>query len=117
MKELFEIGFFMCLFNFSNIWLSITEWFCVLVGFLIQYILLRKGRGMATKWGFPCLLLVGIIISECMVWTITGWDRLAVALIYGFIVCLMLGAVLAWLVYRLPGWIKKDNQKFRRKLL
>jgi len=106
----------MCLFDFTNIWVSIIEWFCVLVGFLIQYILLRKVRSLPAKWGFPCLLLAGSVVCEYMTWTITGWDVLAVVLIYGFIVCLALGVVLAWLVYKVPGWVKSWIKKRQSKI-
>ena len=108
MKELFEIGFFTCLINFSgNIWLSLIEWFLVLVGFLIQYILLRKSRTLFVKGIFPGLLLAGLVVGEGLVWSVTGWERFSVVLSYGFGICCMLGIILAFLVYKIPLWIQK----------
>lgn len=108
MKELFEIGFFTCLVNFAgNIWLSLMEWFFVLAGFLAQYILLRKTRRLVTKWIFPCILLAGLVVGEWMVWTVTGWERFFVVIIYGLGVCCMLGLILAWLAHKLPTLIQK----------
>ena len=112
MKELFEIGFFMCLVNFSgNIWVSIIQWAFVLVGFLVQSVLLRKAKRRFVKWIFPGLLLAGLVVGEWMVWTVTGWERFSVVLTYGFGICCMLGVLLAWLVYKLPGWIQKKRQE------
>ena len=111
MKELFEIGFFTCLINFSgNIWLSLIEWFFVLLGFLIQYILLRKSRTRFVKGIFPGLLLAGLIVGEGMVWSVTGWERFSVVLSYGFGICCMLGVILAWLAYKTPQCLKKGKR-------
>ena len=109
-KELFEIGFFMCLFHFGgNIWLSLIEWIFILIGFLIQYILLKKAQTLIVKVAFHILFLAGLIVGECMVWAVTGWERFSVVLLYGFGICCMLGVILAWLAYKIPLWIQKGR--------
>ena len=92
--DLFEIGFFMAFWNWSNPILTLLVYFCVMIGSVLQILLQKKCRRSIMK----CLLIgiysIGIIISECLWHTITGWDRLAVDFVYGFVVCLWLGAVI-----------------------
>lgn len=96
--ELFEIGFFSGFWNWSAPNLTILLYFCVATGFALQFILQRKCRKPAIRWSIIVLCAFGIIISECVWQTITGWDRLGVDIIYGLIVCLLLGAIIMMIV-------------------
>ena len=96
--ELFEIGFFSGFWNWSAPNLTILIYFCVAIGFSIQFILQRKCRKPELRWSFIALCAFGIIISECAWQSIIGWDRLGVDIIYGLIVCLLLGAVIMKIV-------------------
>ena len=90
--ELFEIGFFTALWNWSNPILTILVYACIAIGALIQFVLLRKCRKPAMRWSLIGICGIGIIISECAWQVITGWDRLGIDIIYVIIVCLLVGA-------------------------
>lgn len=90
--ELFEIGFFTALWNWSNPILTILVYACIAIGALIQFVLLKKCRKPAMRWSLISICGIGIIISECAWQMITGWDRLGLVIIYGFIACLLMGA-------------------------
>ena len=92
---LFEIGFFEAFWNFSNWILSLLVYLCVLIGFVIQTVLLKKCRAAGIRWSFIAFMVIGIVSSECAYQVITGWDSLFVLIIYGFIICCLIGAVLA----------------------
>ena len=92
--ELFEIGLFTALWNWKNPILTIIVYTCVFVGVLIQMIIDRKYKGSIKQWSLLIVCVVGLVISECAWHMITGWERLGVDVIYGSIVCLMLGALL-----------------------
>ena len=92
--ELFEVGFFTAFWNWSNPILTALVYFCVVVGAVLQIVFRKKCRNPIAKWLLIGLCGVGIIISECAWHTITGWERLGVIIIYGFIVCVMLGSIL-----------------------
>ena len=90
--ELFEIGFFTLFFNWSTPILTGIVYFCVFVGAVLQIILQKKCRNPIIRWSLIGFCGIGIIISECMWQAITGWDRLLIDIIYGAIICLLLGA-------------------------
>lgn len=93
--ELFDIGIFTALWNWSNPILTILVYCCVATGLLIQFVLLKKCRKSSMRWSLIGLCGVGIIASECAWQVITGWERLGIDIIYGMIICLMVGAGLA----------------------
>lgn len=96
--ELFEIGFFTAFWNWSTPNLTILLYLCVAAGFALQFILQKKYRKPAAYWSIIILCAFGIIVSECAWQSITGWDRLGIDIIYGLIVCLLLGCVMAMVV-------------------
>ena len=103
--ELFKIGFFTAFWNWSSpIWTALL-YFCVAVGIIVQYILQKKCRKSVMRWSMIGLCAFGIIISECAWHSIIGWERLGVEILYGSIVCLLLGAVITMIVFRF-----KSNQ-------
>lgn len=93
--ELFEIDFFSVLWDWDNGILTIIAYSCVIVGIVLQMILQKKYRKSLVKWLLIGICGVGIIISECVWHTISGWDRLGIDFIYGFIICVLLGAIIA----------------------
>ena len=96
--ELFEIGFFTALWNWSNSFLTILEYVFIVVGTVIQVILLKKCRNPVSRWSLIGFCGIGIVISECGWQMITGWDRLAIDIIYGIIVCILIGAAITAVV-------------------
>jgi len=90
--ELFEIGFFTALWNWSNPFLTVLVYAFIVMGAVIQLILLKKCRKTITRWSLIGICGIGVVFSECAWQVITGWDRLAIDIIYGVIVCLALGA-------------------------
>jgi len=89
--ELFEIGFFTALFNYTNIYLSLMVWLCVAVGAVLQHFF-QKSSHSFVRWGLPVACIFGVLMCEGTAAVTTGWDRLAVYIIYGLLVCLLLGA-------------------------
>ena len=71
-------------------------WGFFVIGFLIQWLVLKKARRGA--WVFPALLVLGLLAGEVGCWTITGWDLLLP--LFGWWLCfaLLLGAAVAWLI-------------------
>ena len=49
-------------------------------------------RILITRWSLIGICGIGVVFSECAWQVIIGWDRLAIDIIYGVIVCLALGA-------------------------
>ena len=90
--ELFEIGFFTALWNWSNPFLTLLVYVFIVMGALIQLILLMKCRKTITRWSLIGFCGIGVVFSECAWQVITGWDLLAVDIIYGIIICLVIGA-------------------------
>ena len=92
LAELFEIGFFTAFWNWSNPILTAIVYAFVFVGALIQIILQKKCRRPIMKWLLIGLCGVAIVNCECLWQVITGWDRLAIDMIYGVVICLLMGA-------------------------
>lgn len=101
---LIEIGFLALFWNFAEWELSVMVYACVAVGFLIQLLLL-KSRHRAVQWAFLLLAAVALIACEIACHVITAWDILAILFLYGAVLCLLLGAVLAVLLRRI--WKRK----------
>ena len=99
--ELFEIGFFIAFWNWSTPILTALIYFCVVVGFALQFILEKKYRKSAVRWAILGFCIIGIFISEC-VWQFSrnqiGIDIIIVDIIYGSIICLLLGVIIAMLI-------------------
>ena len=70
------------------------EYVFIVVGAVIQLILLKKCRNPVSRWSLIGICGIGIVFSECAWQVITGWDLLAVDIIYGVIICLVIGAVI-----------------------
>lgn len=92
--ELFEVGVFYALLNWSNPILTAIVYTSVFVGIFIQFFLYRRYKASNKRWSLLISCLVGTIISECAWHMITGWERLGVDVVYGSIVCIMLGALI-----------------------
>ena len=90
--ELFEVGFFTAVWNWSNPILTLLIYVCIAIGALVQLVLTRKSRKTVARWSLIVILGYAIILSECVWHTVSGWERLGLVIIYGFIICLTLGA-------------------------
>ncbi len=99
--ELFEVGFFMAFINWSSPILTALVYSFVAVGAILQFVLQKNCRKPAMKWLIVCLCGIGIVVSECVWQMITGWDRLAVDIIYGLIICLLIGSAITMLISKL----------------
>jgi len=93
--ELFEIGFFEAFWNWSNPILTALVYSCAAVGVILHIILQKIWRRATARWLPIGLCVIGILISECAWHIVTGWGRLSLLLIYGLILCILLGAILA----------------------
>ncbi|MBE6114080.1 MAG: hypothetical protein E7191_03270 [Erysipelotrichaceae bacterium] len=92
--ELFEIGFFAGLFNWSNILLTLGIFLCILIPMGIHMFLLQKYPRISKY--LVVLSIIGVIALEIVCQMTTGWDRFAWLIIYGFVVCIFLGIILAY---------------------
>ena len=102
-----EVGFFSVFFDWSTWMLSVAAWACLLLGFSIQFLVLKLCRTLWNRRLFPLLLILGVIAGELACQLITGWDLLAVLILYGCVLSLAIGAVLAFAVYCLAGKAQK----------
>ena len=94
-SNLFEIGFFSALWNWSNPLLTAALYIAIAAGFAMQYLLQRKCRIIILRFCPFALYLVGIIFCAYQWNTLSGWDTLSALFILGFIFCLIFGALLA----------------------
>lgn len=94
-----ETGFFSVFFDFSTWMLSVAAWAFLLLGFAIQLLVLKRCRKLWKRRLFTVLLILGVIAGELACQMITGWDLLAVLLLYGCVLSLAIGAALAAVVY------------------
>ena len=105
--ELIEYGFFEAFWNWSNPVLTLLIYLCVLIGAAVQYLLLKKCQKPVLRWALIGLCVLGILVCEYAMIFITGWDRLGITILYGFVICILLGAVIMTIVQ----WIKNRMQK------
>ena len=94
-----EVGFFSVFFDWSTWLLSMAAWAFLLLGFAIQFLVLKLCRTLWKRRLFPGLGVLGIVAGELACQMITGWERLAVLVLYGCVFSLAIGAVLAFAVY------------------
>lgn len=102
MKELIKAGFWV--FFFEGPPLGAFAWGSILVGFLLQYLLLKKVKQPYIRRIFPMLLLIGIVACEYLTRVTTGWDLFGILLVYGMVLCCALGAGAAWAVRGIQKW-------------
>ena len=94
-SEMGQIGFFQLFWNFSNLPLSLGVWFFAIVGFTVQWLLIKKTKGR--RWLILAgILAVGSFGCELAVQMVTGYDRLIPMLLYGVILSLSIGAAVAF---------------------
>ncbi len=100
-----EIGFWQLFWNFSAWELSVMLYGCVAAGFLIELIFLLKCRRAAVKRAFLALVILALIACECAYHLAAGWDEVAILFVYGGVLGVLLGAVLAVLLSKI--WKKR----------
>lgn len=96
--ELFEIGFFTTFWNWDTPILTGLVYFSVIIGAVLQIFLQKMCRKPIMKWMLIGICGIGIVICECWWHNITGWDRITVDIIYGLVICLLLGAIVATVI-------------------
>ena len=104
--ELIEFGFFEAFCNWSNPTLTLLIYLCVLIGAVVQYLLLKKCQKRVFRFGLIGLCAIYILVSEYAMIFITGWDRFGIIVLYGFVICILIGAVFMTIIQ----WIKNRNQ-------
>lgn len=102
-----EVGFFSVFFDWSTWMLSVAAWACLLLGFAVQFLVLELCRTLWKRRLFSLLLILGVIAGELACQLITGWELVAVLVLYGCVLSLAIGAVLAFVVYRLGGGTRR----------
>ena len=95
--QLWEVGFFQAPFAAGEP-IFFFFWAAVLLGFLIQLLLFKKGR--RARWSFLWLTLAGTLAGEILCQVITGWDKLAALLLYGLFLAFLPGIGLAGVIFR-----------------
>ena len=104
--ELIEYGFFEAFWNWSNPALTLLIYFFILIGAAIQYLLLKKCKNRFFRFVLIGLCAIYTLISEYAMIFITGWDRFGIIVQYGFVICILIGAVFMTIIQ----WIKNRKQ-------
>lgn len=99
--ELFEVGIFHALWNWSSPILTLIVYSGFLTGMLIQFFFRKKHKPASSKWHFIYFCLASIVLCECVWHMFTGWERLTVDIAYGVVVCMILGALILELGYKM----------------
>ena len=99
MKELLKTGLLTVFFNFSSQWLSVLAYISLFAGFAMQAILLHKQGKPKIRWIYPAILALAILVCELLTWTITGWDRVYISLVYLCVLGNAFGVILAAIVH------------------
>ena len=101
--ELFEIGFFTAFWNFSVPFISISVYLSLILGVAIQLVLLKKNYKKVLHKLLFGICAVGILVCECVWHTIIGWDRFLVDYVYLLFISLLLGTIIATIVFQIKG--------------
>ena len=96
--ELFEMGFFSAFWNWSNPILTALVYAFAIVGAVVQILLQKKRRKPQMKWLLTGICGAGMVTCECLRQVITGWDRLAIDIVYGLAICLLMGAIITTVI-------------------
>ena len=96
--ELFNTGLFYMFLGFSEPYVWIPAYFCLVLGLITQFILLKKCH--KKFWNKLILLIgfIGVAICECIWHFVIGWGKLIVTMVCLLFVTFLLGAVIANIV-------------------
>ena len=100
MKEMYEIGMFHAFFSIEAWQITIPLWICVALGFMVQYVLLKKITIYA-RWIFAAVITLLVILCEALSHIITGWDLFGLLIIYGGVFALFIGIIIATITYKI----------------
>lgn len=100
MKEMYEIGMFHAFFSTEAWQITIPLWICVALGFMVQYVLLKKITIYA-RWIFAAVITLLVILCEALSHIITGWDLFGLLIIYGGVFALFIGIIIATITYKI----------------
>ena len=107
--ELIEYGFFEAFWNWSNHALTLLIYFFILFGAAIQYLLLKKCKNRFFRFVLIGLCAIYILVSEYAMIFITGWDRFGIIVLYGFVICILLGTVLMTIIQLIKNMKQNKN--------
>lgn len=95
-------GFFSVFWDWDSPILTGIFYLGVIIGVFIQIFLQKKFRNPTIKWltrGFcGFCIAIAVIICECWWHNTTGWDKLGVIVVYGFVISIILGAIIATVI-------------------
>ena len=100
MKEMYEIGMFHAFFSTEAWQITIPLWICVALGFMVQYVLLKKITIYA-RWIFAAVIILLVILCEALSRIINGWDLFGLLIIYGGVFALFIGIIIATITYKI----------------
>lgn len=107
--QLWEVGFFHGMFDFSNPFLSVGIWLCLLLGAAVQFVLLLRCKSRRWRGSFAALLIALLVACEFACQAITGWDLLGWLIIYGGMLVMLLGAGICTLIWKIIKIKKKTG--------
>lgn len=99
MKELFDDGVFKAFYDFSDWELSLAVYVCTFIGFAIQAVIAEKSKNTLSKWIYLIFLVTGVTVCEILTQVINGWNQILVGLIYGIVICNIIGALIAAILH------------------
>lgn len=102
---LWEIGYFHCLLDFSNVYFSTAVWTGILIGFGIQTVLLSKCRRIVTKYAVVGFTAIAAVVCDFACQGMIGWELMGGLLIYGAVLAIFIGASMACVARFLAGMI------------
>lgn len=93
--ELFETGLFDMFLYFSEPYVWIPAYSCLVLGMIVQFILAKKCHKKVWRMSVLELGFIGILLCECIWHTKAGFGRLIVDMICLLLTSLLIGAMIA----------------------
>lgn len=97
-KELWDIGFFHFLLNWTNGYISMVIWVCVLIGAGIQYLLIKKCKSKTARLSLVIIAALAALACEFICQVVTGWNLFGWLIIYGLVIAILLGSIIVWVI-------------------
>ena len=96
--ELFNTGLFYMFICFSEPYVWIPAYFCLLFGLITQFVLLKKCHKKFWNKLVFMIGFIGVVICECIWHSVTGWGKLIVTMVCLLFTTLLFGAVIASII-------------------
>ena len=97
--ELFNTGLLYMFLCFSEPYIWIPAYFCLLLGLIIQFVLLKKCQKKFWHKVIFVMGSIGIVICECLWHLVTGWGKFCVIMVCLLFIAFLVGTVIARIVY------------------